>query len=170
VHQNHDLIPNLRVVQNVVAGKLGQRGFLESVRSMIRPGREDQRRVHELLERVGIPEKLFERTDTLSGGQAQRVALARALFQEPRALLADEPVASVDPARARDLIRLMRDLAREDGLTLVACLHDLMLAREFFPRAVGLRAGRVAFDSPTEEVPAASFEELYRLETTASAP
>ncbi len=163
VHQSHNLIPNLRVVQNVVAGKLGQRGFLKSARSMIRPHSGDQAGVHALLERVGIPEKLFERTDKLSGGQTQRVALARALFQEPKVLLADEPVAAVDPARARDLIRLMVDLAREDNLTLVACMHDLSLAREFFPRMIGLRAGRVAFDTQTDEISEEVFDELYSL-------
>ena len=163
VHQKHNLIPNLRVVQNIVAGKLGQRGFIESARSMVFPSRADQEQAHALLQRVGIEEKLFERTDTLSGGQEQRVALARALFQDPTALLADEPVASVDPARARDLIRLMVDLAREDGITLVACLHDLSLAKEFFPRTVGLRAGRIAFDSPTNEISEADFDDLYKL-------
>ena len=164
VHQSHNLIPNLRVVQNVVAGKLGQRGFFQSARSMIRPDSRDQAGAHALLERVGIAEKLFERTDKLSGGQTQRVALARALFQEPKVLLADEPVAAVDPARARDLIRLMVDLAREDNITLIACMHDLSLAREFFPRMIGLRAGRVAFDSQTESVSEAVFDELYSLE------
>ena len=163
VHQKHNLIPNLRVVQNIVAGKLGQRGFFESARSMVLPSRNDREQAHTLLQRVGIGEKLFQRTDTLSGGQEQRVALARALFQDPIALLADEPVASVDPARARDLIRLMVDLAREDGITLVACLHDLSLAREFFPRTIGLRSGQIAFDSATSEVSEADFDDLYKL-------
>lgn len=166
VHQNHNLVPNLRVVQNVVAGKLGQRGFFKSARSMFRASDSDRNRIHALLGRVGIAEKLFDRTDTLSGGQKQRVALARALFQEPQSLLADEPVASVDPARARDLIQLMRNLAREDGLTLIVCLHDLSLAREFFPRTIGLRAGKIMFDSKTSEVSEESFAELYQLETT----
>ena len=166
VHQDHNLIPNLRVIQNVVAGKLGQRGFFRSARSMIHANESERQRVYALLGRVGIADKLYQRTDTLSGGQKQRVALARALFQEPKSLLADEPVASVDPARARDLIRLMCDLAREDGLTLIVCLHDLSLAREFFPRTIGLRAGRLMFDSTTSEVSEEKFAELYRLEST----
>ena len=164
VHQDHSLVPTLRVAQNVIAGKLGRRGLWSSVRSMLWPSEQDLEAAFALLERVGIPEKLFLRTDTLSGGQQQRVAIARALFQEPDALLADEPVASVDPARARDLIVLLKEVALERGLTLVVSLHDLELARGFFPRTVGLRAGRVVFDQPTADVPEQRFAELYRLD------
>lgn len=165
VHQDHALVPILRVVQNVVAGRLGRRGLLAGTRSLLWPARADLEEVHALLERVGVAEKLFARTDTLSGGQQQRVAVARALFQEPHALLADEPVASVDPARGRAVVGLLVDLAREKGLTLIASLHDLDLAREFFPRTVGIRAGRILFDGRTAEVGGARFEELYELES-----
>jgi phosphonate transport system ATP-binding protein len=165
VHQDHSLVPTLRVAQNVIAGKLGRRGLWSSVRSMLWPSEEDLEQAFALLERVGIPEKLFLRTDTLSGGQQQRVAIARALFQEPDALLADEPVASVDPARARDLIVLLEEVAAERELTLVVSLHDLELAREFFPRTVGLREGRVAFDEPTADVGPERFAQLYRLDS-----
>ncbi|MEE8468926.1 MAG: ATP-binding cassette domain-containing protein [Planctomycetota bacterium] len=164
IHQDHSLVPILRVVQNVLAGKLGQRGFWRSARTMLWPSPAELETAHTLLERVGIPEKLFHRTDTLSGGQQQRVAIARALYQDPGAILADEPVASVDPARGRDLLRLLTELAQEGGLTLVASLHDLDMARSFLPRTVGLREGRVMFDAPTSEIPQSDFEELYRLE------
>ena len=163
VHQDHSLVPNLRVSQNVVAGKLGERGLFAAARSMLFPKREDVERVHALLERVGIPDKLFERTDTLSGGEQQRVALARALFQDPSALLADEPFASVDHARALDLVDLITGVAEERSLTLVVSLHDLELAR-MFPRIVGLRAGRTVFDAPTESVAEADLAALFRLE------
>ncbi len=164
VHQDHCLVPNLRVSQNVVSGKLGRRGLLAATRSMVRPSAADLEGAHAILERVGIAEKLFERADKLSGGQQQRVALARTLFQEPAAMLADEPVASVDPARARDLIALICELAGERGLTLVVSLHDRELAREFFPRTVGLRAGRIVFDAPTDEVAGEALDALYELE------
>ncbi|MCP3916246.1 MAG: phosphonate ABC transporter ATP-binding protein [bacterium] len=164
VPQDHALVPTLRVSQNVVTGKLGQRGFWAALRSILWTGSEDLERAHALLERVGIPEKLFQRTDQLSGGQQQRVAIARALFQEPRALLADEPVASVDPTRARDLLGLLLEIAAERGLTLVVSLHDLALARELFPRTAGLRAGVLHFDRPTDEIGEDEFTELYRLE------
>ena len=163
VHQDLGLVPNVRVAQNVLAGRLGHWGFLRSLRRMLIPSRTDLATVHALLERVGIPDKLFARTDTLSGGQRQRVAIARALFQEPEALLADEPVSSVDPARARDTVALLTSISAEQSLTLCMSLHNLELAREFFPRLVGLRAGRVIFDRPSAEIGDAEFHALYDL-------
>ena len=166
VHQDHSLVPNLRVSQNVLAGKLGRLGFFGAARTMLWPERSDLERALDLLDAAGIGEKLFARTDTLSGGERQRVAIARALYQDPGALLADEPVASVDPARARDLIQLLVSLATERELTLVVSLHDIELARAFFPRTVGLRAGRLVFDAPTESLASEDFDELYRLEVS----
>jgi phosphonate transport system ATP-binding protein len=163
VHQDHALVPNVRVIQNVVAGRLGQRGLLAGLRSLVAPSARDQEEAHGVLARLGIEDKLFERTDTLSGGEQQRVALARALFQRPVALLADEPVASVDPARARTVVELLAALAAERGIALFVSLHDLALAREFFPRIVGLRAGRVAFDRRTGDLREGDYRALYDL-------
>ena len=165
VHQDLRLVPNLRVLQNVMAGQLGRLSTLGAVRALVWPPRESVRQVHEILERVGIPEKLFEPTDRLSGGQRQRVALARALFQQPVALLADEPVSSVDPARARDLVQLLVDISAERGLTLCVSVHNLDLARVYFPRVVGLRNGRVAFDGPSSTLAQGALDSLFRLET-----
>jgi phosphonate transport system ATP-binding protein len=166
IDQGLNLVPNLRVSQNVIAGRLGQVGFGKSLSMLLFPSRAMLREVYELLERVGIPEKLFERTDRLSGGQQQRVALARALFQKPVALIADEPVSSVDPARARDTIELLTRISREEGLTLCVSLHNLELAREFLPRLVGLRGGKIVFDCSGEETGDAQFDALYTLEKT----
>src|SRR5687768_4252659 len=163
VHQDLSLVPSARVIRNVLSGKLGQRGLAGSVRMMLFPSRAESVEVHRILERVGVQEKLYERTDRLSGGQRQRVAIARALYQEPAALLADEPVASVDPARARDTVSLLASISRESGLTLCMSLHNLDLAREFFPRLIGMRRGRVVFDSPTAELTNGQFDELYQL-------
>jgi len=164
VHQDLCLVPNVRVLSNVLAGKLGQQGLCASLRTLLLPPRAQIEQVARVLERVGIGEKLFQRTDSLSGGQRQRVALARALFQEPRALLADEPVSAVDPARARSMVALLAEVSRERGLTLVVSLHDIALAREFFPRLVGLRGGRVVFDRRTGEVGSGELEQLYALD------
>ena len=101
--------------------------------------------------------------DRLSGGQQQRVAVARALYQDPGVLLADEPVSAVDPARARDTVALLTDIGRERGLTLVMSLHNLDLAREFFPRLVGLRDGRLRFDGAPADLDEAAYRDLYRL-------
>ena len=163
VPQDLRLVPELRVYQNVVAGRVGQRSLLGLARDLIHPAGSTLETVHELLESVGIEEKLYHRVDQLSGGQRQRVALARALYQEPEVLLADEPVSSVDPARARDALGLICRVAAERRLTLVASLHHLELAREFFPRLVGVRRGRIAFDSRREDLDDAAFERLYSL-------
>ena len=163
VRQDLALIPNLRVIQNVVAGRLGRMGLARSLREMAFPPHDTAVAVHALLERVGIADKLYERTDTLSGGQQQRVAIARALYQEPTALLADEPVSSVDPARARDTVALLTRISREEGLTLCMSIHNLDLARAFFPRVVGLRAGRVVLDGAPGTIDDERFTDLYRL-------
>ena len=165
IHQHLALVPNLRVVQNVISGKLGRRGLLRSLRDFFVPGSSDLEQIHTILERVGIGEKLYERTDRLSGGQQQRVAIARALFQEPLALLADEPVSSVDPARARDTVTLLTQLSEEDGLTLCMSLHNVELASEFFPRMIGLRRGRVLFDCSPSDLNPSDLKELFNLDS-----
>jgi phosphonate transport system ATP-binding protein len=164
IHQDLRLVPNLRVVQNVVAGRLGRLSILASLRAVFLTPHRLAVEAHAILERVGIPEKLYERTDRLSGGQRQRVAIARALFQQPVALLADEPVSSVDPARARDAVQLLTKVARELGLTLCVSLHNIDLAREFLPRLIGLRRGQIVFDTPASGFQGAMFDDLYRLE------
>ena len=163
VHQDLSLVPNLRVSQNVLMGRLGRNSFFSSLRTLLLPPRVDIGRVHEILERVGIPEKLFDRTDTLSGGQQQRVAIARALFQDPEVFLADEPVSAVDPARAEDTVRLLTEISRERSITLVVSLHNLELARRYFPRLVGLRRGRIEFDLEAGAVDDRKFRSLYEL-------
>ena len=165
IHQDLRLVPNLRASQNVLSGALGRLGPLASARLFLRPARDDLLEVHRLLERVGIAEKMFQRTDRLSGGQAQRVAVARALFQRPRILLADEPVASVDPARARATLELLTDLCREEGLTLCVSLHDPELVREFFPRVVGLKNGGVVMDVAAADLDDHRLAALYELES-----
>ena len=164
VPQDFGLVPNLRVSQNVLSGALGRRGLLGSLRSILLPSRAELERVHELLSSLGIDEKIFQRADALSGGQQQRAALARALFQEPSALLADEPLSSLDPARSRETLALLIDVARARGLTLVLSMHDIALARELVPRLVGLRHGRVELDLPAAEVDDAAVARLYSLE------
>lgn len=167
VHQDPSLVPQLRVLSNVLVGRLGRRSLAASLRLLWLPPAAEVRRAHALLERVGIGEKLYQRTDELSGGQRQRVAIARALYQEPLALVADEPISSLDPARARDTMGLLLEVCREEGLTFCASLHDLAVARELFPRLVGLRGGRIAFDRATATLDDADFARLYDLEPAA---
>ncbi|MBK1832926.1 phosphonate ABC transporter ATP-binding protein [Roseibacillus ishigakijimensis] len=161
VPQDLGLVPNLRVNQNVACGRVAEKGPWGLLRSFLFMKKSEREAIHHLLERLGIGEKLYQRVDQLSGGQQQRVAVARALFQQPSAILADEPVSAIDPERARDLIELLTAVAREEDLTLVASLHDVALARRYFDRIIGLRAGRVVFDGEAEE---GLVNQLYRLD------
>ena len=164
IPQDLGLVPNLRVSQNVVGGRFGKRSLLGALRDLVMPAVEARQEMFALLERVGIAEKMYDRVDTLSGGQQQRVAVARALFQKPAVLLADEPISAVDPARARSMLELLTGLCAEEELTLVVSMHQLELAREFFPRLVGLKEGRVLFDQAGEDLRPEEVEELYELE------
>jgi phosphonate transport system ATP-binding protein len=162
LHQDLDLVGPLRVVHNVNAGRLGRWSLARALWSLLHPGRPAP--VVAALARVGLGDRLHERTDRLSGGERQRVALARLLVQRPDVVLADEPVSSLDPARARDVMALLAGLATEIGSTLVVSLHAFDLARATCDRIVGVRSGRVVFDRPAAAVTAAMGEELYRLD------
>jgi len=158
--QDLGLVENLRVVQNVLLGRSGRRSLLGTMRDLLWPRRKDREEVFEILERMGVAKKMYERSDSLSGGQRQRVALARLFFQEAEILLADEPLSAVDPARGRDVLECLTGMAEEKGSTLVVSLHQVELAREFFPRLVGLKNGRVVFDGQPDERELAALYEL----------
>ena len=161
IPQDLGLIPQLKVFQNILLGRVGKHSALGILSKFLIPPRENLQHIFSLLQRVGIPEKMYQHTASLSGGQQQRVAVARALFQQAHSLLADEPISAVDPARARSLITLLTEIATENKLTLVMSIHNVELAREFFPRIVGLKNGDILFDSP--EVSTEQLEELYHL-------
>ncbi|BDS05694.1 phosphonates import ATP-binding protein PhnC 1 [Oceaniferula spumae] len=167
IPQHLGLVPNVRVIRNVLNGGLGKQGLISTLRQAIFPTRQERSRAYELLDRAGIGEKLYDRTDSLSGGQQQRVAVARALYQQPSIILADEPVSAVDPTRARDMIKLLIELSKQEELTLIVSIHNLELAREFFPRLIGLRAGELAFDSSVSELSDQQCKELYQLDDDA---
>jgi len=161
MHQQFDLVEELPVIHNVLAGQLGQWSFFQSLRSLLFP--REFERAQQALERVGIPDKIYDKTAHLSGGEQQRVALARLLVQDPQNFLADEPVASVDPARARNLLEMLLSIATEKKRTLVVSLHSVHYALEYFPRIVGLRGGRIQVDQPSGQVNEDELEQLYQL-------
>ena len=163
IPQHLGLVENLTAIQNVILGRGGKRGTFRSLRDLLVPSAKDEEAIHALLDRVGIEDKLFTRVSQLSGGQRQRVAIARALFQEPDVILADEPVSAVDPARARDTVDLLCSLSEEDGFTLGVSLHHLELAKEFFPRLIGMRSGKVVLDGSPEQLGERDLEDLYNL-------
>jgi len=164
VYQQLHLIGPLQVVHNVNAGRLPAWSLGRALWSLVRP--QETTAVAEVLDRVGIAHKARERTERLSGGEQQRVAIARVLAQRPEVLLADEPVSSLDPARAREVMDLLRSLAVEAGRTLVVSLHAFALARSHCDRIVGLRGGRVVFDAPAAAVGDDMAAALYDLDAT----
>lgn len=157
----------LSVRHNVQAGALGRWGVLRSLAALLLPLEHPP--AVEAVRRVGLSELSAARVADLSGGEQQRAAIARLLVQDPSLLLADEPVASLDPARADQLLGLLRGMAGEDGRTLIASLHSPELACRYFDRVVGLRDGRIVFDLPPAEVTAEVLETLYRLLTPVEA-
>lgn len=161
VFQRFHLSGRLTVLENVCHGALGAlRGPRLGLFSYPRAVREA---ALDRLERVGLTDWAFQRADTLSGGQQQRVALARALLQEPRLLLADEPVASLDPESAGQIMRLLREVAEQGRLTVLCSLHQVDLALSFADRIVGLRAGRMVLDVPVHGPRAVGREAVMRL-------
>lgn len=162
IYQQFHLVDNLRVIHNVNAGHLGRWSFFKAAVSLISP--REVGTAARALNQVGIAEKLYERTDRLSGGQQQRVAIARVLVQNPSAILADEPISSLDPERSREIIQLLRQLSQDSGKTLVTSLHAFEYARNYYERIIGLRQGRILFDAPPLAVSPSMVEELYRTE------
>lgn len=168
VHQRLHLVGPLRVVHNVNAGRLGTWSAARALWSLVRPARVEEAR--RALARVGIAEHLHQRTDRLSGGEQQRVALARVLVQDPELVLADEPVSSLDPARAEEVMGLLTTLLDSGtgrARTLVVSLHDITLAVRHCDRVIGLRQGRVVLDVPSAALDAQSRQRLYALEPDA---
>lgn len=167
VRQQFDLVGQLRVVHNVNAGRLGQWSLGRAALSLL--SAREVADVRRRLAQVGLEDRLFERTDRLSGGEQQRVAIARVLAQEPWAILADEPIASLDPTRGAEVVDLMLSLSASLGTTLVVSLHDVDVALERFERVVTLRAGRVTFDGPPRDLSREAVTALYAIERAAGA-
>lgn len=160
VYQQFHLVDNLRVVHNVNAGHLAEWGFAKSLASLVRP--LEVGTAQEALAQVGIPEKIYERTDRLSGGQQQRVALARVLVQDPQAILADEPISSLDPQISQEIMDLLLDLSRRSGKTLLSSLHAIDFALSHYGRIIGLKAGRLLFDTRADLVTPDLISSLYK--------
>ena len=159
VFQQFNLLRRLSVLENVLVGRLARVPIFRSLLALFPAA--DIAHAHTVLERVGLDGLADRRVDTLSGGQQQRVAIARALVQDPRVLLADEPMASLDPALAHTVLALLRRISEEDGLTVVTSLHVLDLARRYGGRVVGLRAGRVVYDGSPEGLTETVAERIF---------
>lgn len=162
IYQQFHLVDNLQVIHNINAGHLGRWSFLKAAVSLIFP--REVETAAKALKQVGMLEKLYQRTDCLSGGQQQRVAIARVLVQNPKVILADEPISSLDPERSREMMELLHQLNQDSGKTLVTSLHAFEYARSYYQRIIGLRQGRILFDAPAAAVTPSMVEALYKIE------
>jgi phosphonate transport system ATP-binding protein len=158
IFQHHQLIERHAALDNVLTARLGFHG---TIRSLFRLPRADIELALRCLDRVGLTDKALTRVDQLSGGQKQRVGIARALAQQPAMILADEPVASLDPATAETVLTLLRSICRQDGITAVVSLHQLEYARQFSDRLIGLADAQVVFDGPAADLSDADVVRIY---------
>lgn len=148
IFQSFNLVTRTTVIKNVLTSRVPDLPFWRALLGAYT--REDKLEALEALDKVGILDKAFVRADQLSGGQQQRVALARTLAQNPKIILADEPVASLDPVTGRQILELLRDIQQDRKLTILMNSHNLELSREFSNRLIGLNQGRVVFDGPAD--------------------
>ncbi len=162
IYQQFHLARRLTVLRNVLCGRLGVTSRLGSCLGWF--SAEDRRVAWSAICEVGLAEKVHDRADRLSGGEQQRVAVARALAQQPAIILADEPVSSLDPARAEDVLELSTEVQGHHRTALLMSLHQPQLARRFARRVIGLRKGRVVFDADPASLTEADLKELYRVD------
>ncbi|MES2315864.1 MAG: ATP-binding cassette domain-containing protein [Pseudomonadota bacterium] len=166
--QTPPLPPRQRVVNAVLAARLPHWSFWQALSSLIKPSAPDA--AHDALARFGLGDKLYSRVDRLSGGERQRCGLARLLLSSAQVFLVDEPLSALDPTLSQKTLAALQHEASARGATLVCSLHQVDMARAHFPRIVGLRDGRVAFDAPRERVSDAMIEALYQNESATVAP
>ena len=158
IFQHHQLIGRLTVLRNVLMGRIG---YQSPLRSMLPPPKADQLLAIRILDRLDLAHRALDRVDRLSGGQQQRVGIARALAQTPQIVLADEPIASLDPATAEQVLSDLHRICSEDGITAVVSLHQVEFARRFAGRIIGLSKGRIVFDGPPSQLTPAIAERIY---------
>ena len=159
IFQQHQLIERQTALQNVLMGRLGYHSFF---RTLFPLSKAEQELGLQCLKRVGLLDKALCRVDELSGGQQQRVGIARVLAQKPKTILADEPVASLDPATADKVLNLIHTICKEDGISAVVSLHQVDLAKKYGDRIIGLAGGRVVFDGQPDELSERQVEALYQ--------
>jgi phosphonate transport system ATP-binding protein len=159
VFQHFNLVHRSTVLTNVLTGRLG---YVNPAWSLVnRFSKQDTDKAYRQLERVGLADKAANRADALSGGQQQRVGVARALMQDPVMILADEPVASLDPVLAHSIMQYLEQINKEDGITVLCSLHFLDLVHRYAHRVVALNAGRLVFDGLPKEIDDRRFKEIY---------
>ena len=159
IFQQFNLVPRMDVVSNVLHGTLNRHSAFSTFFNLYPT--EDIHLAIEILNRLGVAEHASKRAEALSGGQQQRVAIARALMQNPKLILADEPIASLDPMNAQIVMETLRRIHEEDGRTVIANLHTLDTARRYCDRVIGMRQGRIVFDGTPEQLTTGIAREIY---------
>ncbi len=159
IFQQFNLVPRMDVASNVLHGTLNRRSTLATLFNLYPT--EDIHKAIEILDRLGIAEHAPKRAEALSGGQQQRVAIARALMQDPQIILADEPIASLDPMNAQIVMDALRRIHEEDGRMVIANLHTLDTARRYCDRVIGMRKGRVVFDGTPDQLTTGAARDIY---------
>nr|WP_100372070.1 phosphonate ABC transporter ATP-binding protein [Bacillus sp. FJAT-45037] len=160
VFQGYNLIKRSTTVQNVLHGRLGYMSSLKG--GFGRFSEADTKQALDILMRVGLEEQAFKKAGELSGGQQQRVGIARAIAQHPKLLLADEPIASLDPTSSQKVMNYLKMIGKEDGITTIVNLHQVDFAKEFADRIIGVKAGEIVFDGTPRELTDYTTEQLYR--------
>lgn len=159
IFQNFNLVKRSSVLRNVLSGRVGYHSTIRTLLGLF--PKKDVALAMDALKRVNIAEKAYSRADELSGGQQQRVSIARALAQEAKMILADEPVASLDPFTTRQVMDDLQRINEDLGMTMIVNLHFVDLAREYATRIIGIRAGEIVYDGPVEEATDEVFSEIY---------
>jgi phosphonate transport system ATP-binding protein len=164
IFQQFNLVGRLPLLTNVMAGMLARVGTWRSLLGWF--SREEKQRAMQALHRVGLAEYAAQRASTLSGGQQQRAAIARAMEQRARIILADEPIASLDPESARCIMECLTALNQHDGVTVLVSLHQVQFALQYCPRSVAMKEGRVVYDGPSADLTPTALRNIYGLKSS----
>lgn len=164
IFQSFNLVKRSSVLRNVLSGRISYYPTWKSTLNLFT--QEDKQKAYEALQRVDLADKVYTRADKLSGGQQQRVAIARVLMQNPKIILADEPTASLDPRTSEHVMQDLKMLNEEYGMTVIANLHSVELAREFGSRVIGVRQGEIVYDGKMEDTPESVFDDIYANKVT----
>jgi len=159
IFQHYNLVDRSSVFENVLHGLLGYKNSLQGIFSLYTEA--EKQRAIEIITELGISEQLYKRCDELSGGQKQRVGIARALIQDPKIILCDEPIASLDPNASRTIMEYLRRISRERGITIVVNLHQLDAAKQYSDRIIGLNGGRIVYNGNPDDIDSDTISRIY---------
>lgn len=163
IFQHYNLVPRLTVIENVLHGRFGYKTSLQGI--LGRFTEEEKERAFSLLDKLGIAEHAYKRCDQLSGGQQQRVGICRALIQDPKLILCDEPIASLDPNSSKIIMDYLRTITEEMGITCLVNLHQVDVAKDYADRMIGLKKGEIVYDGPSKLLYQDQIENIYGMQT-----